>query len=76
MKRFLLALLGAFIGCICAALVTLFVSFPISAYYDAVGGSGDERTAGAFLLFYVVWPILTLLGVVGGAMLGYRFSKQ
>ena len=76
MKHFFLTLLGAFIGFIVAALLTLVVSSPITAYYDSIGGSGDERIAGAFLVFYVIWPVLTLIGVIGGSVLGYRLSSK
>ena len=76
MKRFLLTLLGAVIGVIVAALLTLVASFPIMTFYDGVGDSHDGSMAGAFLIFYLIWPVLTLVSVIAGAVLGYRLSNK
>lgn len=76
LKNIIFTLLGAFIGAIVAALMTLLVSIPVSLIYESSGGSPDERIGGAFLIFYGIWPVLTIIGVIAGSVTGYRLSRK
>ena len=76
LKNIIFTLLGAFLGVIIAALMTLLVSMPVSLIYESSGGSPDERIGGAFLIFYGIWPVLTIIGVLVGSVIGYRLSAK